>query len=112
MADSVKATSREDAASAEEDRILRLWTPILLRSIVIVAMTTLIAGLILAAVRTPGYFADRYRQVQLGHLIGRESLAVLWSKLLGGDPHAILTTGLFLLTMVPLVRVAFCLGLF
>jgi uncharacterized membrane protein len=101
-----------DAASAEEDRILRLWTPILLRSIVIVAMTTLIAGLILAAVRTPGYFVDRYKQVQLGHLIGRESLAIIWSKLLVGEPHAILTVGLFLLTLVPLVRVAFCLGLF
>ena len=101
-----------DAAGAEEDRILRYWTPILLRSIVLVAMTALIVGLILAAVRTPGYFVDRYQQVQLGHLIGRESLAVIWSKLLAGDPHAILTIGLFLLTLVPLARVAFCLGLF
>src|SRR5216684_3998026 len=109
VAESEKLSGIEDAASAEEDRILRLWTPILLRSIVIVAMTALIAGLILAAVRAPGYFADRYRQVQLGHLIGRESLAVIWSRLLVGDPHAILTTGLFLLTLVPLVRVAFCL---
>jgi uncharacterized membrane protein len=113
MADSVKlAGTGEDAVSAEEDRILRLWTPILLRSIVLVAMTALVTGLILAAVRTPGYFVDRYRQVQLGHLIGRESLAVIGSKLLVGDPHAILTIGLFLLTLVPLVRVAFCLGLF
>jgi uncharacterized membrane protein len=101
-----------DAASTEEDRILRHWTAILLRSIVLVAMTALIVGLILAAVRTPGYFVDRYQQVQLGHLIGRESLAAIWSKLLAGDPHAILTIGLFLLTLVPLARVAFCLGLF
>jgi uncharacterized membrane protein len=101
-----------DAASAEEDRILRRWTPILLRGIVLVAMTALIAGLILTAVRAPGSFVDRYRQVQRGHLIGRESLAVICSGLRVGQPHAILTIGLFLLTLVPLVRVAFCLGLF
>jgi uncharacterized membrane protein len=100
------------SASTEEDRILRLWTPILLRSIVLVAMTVLIAGLILTATIAPNYFVDRYRQVQLGHLIGRESLAGIWSNFLAGEPHAVLTGGLFLLTLVPLVRVAFCLGLF
>ncbi len=112
VAESEKLAGIEDAISAEEDRILRLWTPILLRSIVVAAMITLITGLLLAAMRTPDYFVDRYRQVQHGHLIGRESLAVIWSRLLAGDPHAILTIGLFLLTLVPLVRVAFCLGLF
>jgi len=102
----------QDSAGAEEDRILRLWTPILLRSIVIVAMTVLIAGLILTATIAPRYFVDRYRQVQLGHLIGRESLASIRSNLLAGSPHAMLTVGLFLLTLVPLARVTFCLLLF
>ncbi len=110
MVESVKI--QQTSASAEEDRILRLWTPILLRSIVIVAMTVLIAGLVLTATIAPNYFVDRYRQIQLGHLIGRESLASIWSNLLAGKPHAMLTVGLFLLTLVPLARVAFCLVLF
>ncbi len=100
------------SANADEDRILRLWTPVLLRSIVIVAMTVLITGLILTATTTPSHFVDRYRQVQLGHLIGRESFALIWSNLLAGEPHAMLTVGLFLLALVPLARVMFCLALF
>jgi uncharacterized membrane protein len=100
------------SANADEDRILRLWTPVLLRSIVIVAMTVLITGLILTATATPSYFGDRYRQVQLGHLMGRESFAIIWSNLLIGEPHAVLTVGLFLLALVPLARVTFCLMLF
>ncbi len=110
MAGSVKI--QQTSVSAEEDRILRLWTPILLRSIVIVAMTVLIAGLVLTATIAPNYFVDRYHQIQLGHLIGREGLASIWSNLLAGKPHAVLTVGLFLLTLVPLARVAFCLVLF
>jgi len=110
MADLSKSVSA--SANADEDRILRLWTPVLLRSIVIVAMTVLITGLILTATITPNHFVERYRQVQLGHLIGRESFAVIWSNLLAGEPHAMLTVGLFLLTLVPLARVVFCLALF
>jgi uncharacterized membrane protein len=110
MAESVKI--QQTSVSAEEDRILRLWTPILLRSIVIVAMTVLIGGLVLTATTAPNYFVGRYRQIQLGHLIGRERIASIWSNLLAGKPHAVLTVGLFLLTLVPLARVAFCLMLF
>jgi uncharacterized membrane protein len=110
MADSVKL--QQTSASAEEDRILRLWTPILLRSIVVVAMTVLIAGLVFSATVAPDYFVHRYRQIQLGHLYGRESFARIWSNLLAGQPHAVLTLGLFVLTLVPLARVAFCLVLF
>ncbi|MBV8359619.1 MAG: DUF1634 domain-containing protein [Deltaproteobacteria bacterium] len=98
--------------SAEEDRILRLWTPILLRSIVIISMTVLIAGLVLTATIAPNYFVNRYHQIQLGHLLGREHLATIWSNLVAGQPHAVLTVGLYLLTLVPLARVAFCLVLF
>lgn len=110
MAESVKI--QQTTVSAEEDRILRLWTPILLRSIVIAAMTVLIAGLVLTATIAPNYFVNRYRQIQLGHLLGREHLATIWSNLLAGQPHAVLTVGLYLLTLVPLGRVAFCLVLF
>ena len=110
MAELVK--TQQTSVSAEEDRILRLWTPILLRSIVIVAMTVLIAGLVLTATIAPHYFVNRYHQIQLGHLLGREHLVSIWSNLLAGQPHAVLTVGLYLLTLVPLARVAFCLVLF
>jgi uncharacterized membrane protein len=110
MMESVKIV--QTSVSAEEDRILRLWTPILLRSIVVVAMTVLVTGLVLTATIAPNYFVHRYRQIQLGHLIGRESLPTIWSNLLAGQPHAVLTVGLFILTLVPLARVAFCLVLF
>jgi uncharacterized membrane protein len=110
MMESVKIV--QTSVSAEEDRILRLWTPILLRSIVVVAMTVLVTGLVLTATIAPNYFVHRYRRIQLGHLIGRESLPTIWSNLLAGQPHAVLTVGLFILTLVPLARVAFCLVLF
>jgi uncharacterized membrane protein len=99
-------------SNAEEDRILRFWTPILLRTIVILSMTVLILGVILTATFEPGYFVGRYHQVQLGNLVGRESFTRIWSKLLAGEPHAMLTVGLFLLAFVPLARVTFCLVLF
>jgi uncharacterized membrane protein len=110
MTESVKIV--QTSVSAEEDRILRLWTPILLRSIVVGAMPVLVTGLVLTATIAPNYFVHRYRQIQLGHLIGRESLPTIWSNLLAGQPHAVLTVGLFMLTLVPLARVAFCLVLF
>jgi uncharacterized membrane protein len=110
MVESVKFV--QTSVSAEEDRILRLWTPILLRSIVVVAMTVLATGLVLTATISPNYFVHRYRQIQLGHLFGRESLTTIRSNLLAGQPHAVLTLGLFMLTLVPLARVAFCLVLF
>ena len=72
----------------------------------------LIAGLVLTATIAPNYFVNRYHQIQLGHLLGREHLATIWSNLVAGQPHAVLTVGLYLLTLVPLARVAFCLVLF
>jgi len=105
-------TNERTGAKAEEDRILRFWTPILLRTILIVAMILLIIGLILTATTTPGYLVDRYREVQQGHLIGRVSLTHMWASILAGNPHAVLTLGLFVLTLVPLARVAFCFLLF
>jgi uncharacterized membrane protein len=110
MTESVKI--QQTSVNAEEERILRLWTPILLRSIVVVAMTVLVTGLVLTATIAPNYFVHRYHQVQLGHLFGREHLLTIWPNLIAGQPHAVLTVGLFMLTLVPLARVAFCLVLF
>jgi uncharacterized membrane protein len=98
-------------AGNDEDRILRLWTPLLLRTILIAAMITIGAGLVFAAT-APGYYVDRYHAVEQGRLIGHESLAVLTSGAMRGDPHVVMTIGLFILTLVPLARVAFCFLLF
>src|SRR5713101_2338230 len=96
----------------EEDRILRVWTPILLRSILITAMIVLVAGLILTYTFAPDYYVDRYNAVAQGHLIGKENFGLLAERIRQGNPHAVLTIGLFVLTLVPLARVAFCFILF
>jgi uncharacterized membrane protein len=96
----------------EEDRILRVWTPFLLRSILIAAMFLLVAGLILTYTFAPDYYVDRYHAVEQGHLIGKEKFALLFDRIRQGNPHAVLICGLFVLTLVPLARVAFCFVLF
>ncbi len=96
----------------EENRILRVWTPFLLRSILITAMVVLIAGLILTYTFAPDYYVDRYNAVAQGHLIGKEKFGLFAERIRHGNPHAVLTLGLFILTLVPLARVAFCFILF
>ncbi|HEV2170989.1 MAG TPA: DUF1634 domain-containing protein [Candidatus Binatus sp.] len=96
----------------EEDRILRVWTPFLLRTILIVAMITLVSGLVLTYTFAPDYYVDRYHAVEQGHLIGKEKFGLLYDRIRQGNPHAVLTIGLFVLTLVPLARVAFCFILF
>ena len=96
----------------EEDRILRVWTRILLRSILITAMVLLVAGLILDYTYAPDYYVDRYNAVMHGQLIGREKFGLLAEHISEGNPHTVLTLGLFVLTLVPLARVAFCFLLF
>jgi uncharacterized membrane protein len=96
----------------EEDRILRVWTPILLRTILIAAMVVLVAGLVMTYTFAPDYYVDRYRAVQQGNLIGKEKFSLLFDRIRAGNPHAVLTIGLFVLTLVPLARVAFCFILF
>jgi uncharacterized membrane protein len=96
----------------DEDRILRVWTPFLLRTILIFAMITLIIGVILTYTFAPDYYVDRYQAVEQGHLIGKEKFGLLLQRIREGNPHAVLTIGLFELTLVPLARVAFCFILF
>ena len=96
----------------DEDRILREWTPILLRSILIASMVTLIVGLVLTYTFAPDYYVDRYHAVEQGHLIGKEKVGLFFERVREGNPHAVLTLGLFELTLVPLARVAFCFILF
>jgi uncharacterized membrane protein len=96
----------------DEDRILRVWTPFLLRTILITAMFILVAGLILTYTFAPDYYVQRYHEVQQGHLIGKEKFGLMFERIREGNPHAVLTIGLFVLTLVPLARVAFCFILF
>ena len=96
----------------EENRILRVWTPFLLRSILVAAMVVLIAGLVLTYTFAPDYYVHRYHAVEQGHLIGKEKFGLFAERIRTGNPHAVLTLGLFILTLVPLARVAFCFILF
>jgi len=96
------------ANEAEEDRILRVWTPLLLRTILIVSAVILIFGLYLTAVYAPGYYVERYRAVAAGHFFPPETFHQIISRALAGEPHSVMTLGLLVLTLVPLGRVAFC----
>ena len=100
------------STGSEEDRILRVWTPILLRTILIAATIVLMFGLFLMATYAPGYYVKRYRAVEAGQLHQPESFSqIIWGSL-ARDPHSVMTLGLFILTLVPLARVAFCFVLF
>ena len=96
----------------EEDRIMRVWTPILLRTILIVSAIVLVVGLFLMATKTPTFYVERFRSIQAGKLHPNENLSQDISESLTGDPHSVMTLGLFILTLVPLARVAFCFLLF
>ena len=101
-----------ETQSNEEDRILRVWTPILLRTILIAATVVLAGGLFLMATYAPGYYVQRFRAVQAGQVHTPETFSQVISGTLARDPHSVMTLGLFILTLVPLARVAFCFLLF
>jgi len=95
----------------EENRILRFWTPILLRSILIVAAVILVIGLMLMT-SSPDFYIARYQAAQARHFAQKENFAELLSLAARRDPHSIMTLGLYGLTLVPLARVGFCFLLF
>jgi uncharacterized membrane protein len=98
---------------AVEDRILRTWTPLLLRTILMAAVTVLTVGLIYTAIKEPAFYVARYQEVRAGTAKhSPEDLLQLVERSFHGDAHSILTFGLFILTLVPLGRVAFTLLLF
>jgi uncharacterized membrane protein len=111
LALSAPATAAARAASTE-DRILRVWTPLLLRVILSASVTLLTAGLILSAVHPPGHYSDAAAAVARGSSAGFATIHSLIAAAVVGDGSAIATLGLFVLTLVPLARVAFCFILF
>jgi uncharacterized membrane protein len=98
---------------ADEEKVLRAWTPLLLRTILIAATLILAFGLIYTGIKEPGYYVSRYRLVQSGTATRpAEGFMELVVRSVNGDAHSILTLGLLVLTLVPLGRVAFTLLLF
>lgn len=95
-------------AELDEDRVLRVWTPILLRAILLVSVTILVAGSVLMATYAPDYYVKRIEAVREGNLLPPETFAQIIDGAARGDPHDVATLGLFVLTLVPLGRVAFC----
>ncbi len=106
------AMSERKLRPSDEDRILRVWTPVLLRTILVVATITLIVGLILMTTQSPGNYVRRYHAVQSAHFAEKTGFVELVQLAASGDPHCVMTLGLYVLTLVPLARVAFCFLLF
>ena len=75
-------------------------------------MVLLVAGLVLDYTYAPDYYVDRYNAVMHGQLIGKEKFGVIAEHIRQGNPHPVLMLGLFVLTLVPLARVAFSFVLF
>ncbi len=96
----------------EEERILRVWTPVLLRTILMVAVTLLLLALAQTFRRSHGNYAESLRWIQQTAPEAQKSLPYLAVGACHGSPTAIATLGLMVLTLVPLVRVSFCLLLF
>jgi uncharacterized membrane protein len=99
--------------TGEEDRILRKWTPLILRIILLLSAIVMAVGIAQSVAVAPGFFVRRFHAIQSsGQLHARETVMQLVDEMRHGDPHGTMTIGLFLLTLVPLVRVAFTFGLF
>jgi uncharacterized membrane protein len=98
----------EMSTAADEDRILRVWTPFILRTVLIAAGVVVILGLGLM-LETPGQYVKHFRLVQENaRRPDYKSFARLFARAFNGEPRSITTIGLMILTLVPLARVAFC----
>jgi uncharacterized membrane protein len=96
----------------DEDRILRVWTPVILRTVLATAGVVLIIGLV-AIATTPGEYLKHFRAVQNNARVkDYGSFMGLLIRAWHGNPRSIMTVGLMILTLVPLARVAFCLMFF
>ncbi len=95
-------------AAQDEDRVLRVWTPIILRVSVFTSAVLLILGLIVMALNAPGFYVARVHEIQTqGRAAYKQPWGALTVDAIHGQPHAILMLGLLVLTMVPLGRVGF-----
>jgi uncharacterized membrane protein len=95
-----------------EDRILRIWTPILLRTILAAAVTLLTAGLLVSIRHSSGDYSSALQAIQQNSGTVHWPAILLLAQAATGNAVAIVTLGLFVLTLVPLARVSFCFVLF
>jgi uncharacterized membrane protein len=102
----------EQSTSDQEEQILRLWTPLLLRSILAVSVFLLMMGLLLAVARPSGNYVKSFENARRGLLHQQPSVPAILRHALRGDPEAVIVVGLMVLTLVPLARVLFCFLLF
>ena len=72
----------------------------------------LIIGLILTHEVSPGYLVGRYNAAKSAGFLDKTDFLTMLNLAVHGDPHSVMKTGLFTLTLVPLARVAFCFLLF
>jgi uncharacterized membrane protein len=100
------------SAISKEDQILREWTPLILRTLLLISSMMLVLGLIIMASSAPGYYVRRFHAAQHGRSHIRQEWSQLGQTALRGDPHSIMMLGLLVLTLVPLGRVAFTFILF
>jgi uncharacterized membrane protein len=98
--------------SEQGEQILRFWTPLLLRSILIVSVFILLVGLLLALSRPSSYYMKSFEKAQQGLVHQRTSASTIFREAIHGDPDAVMIIGLMVLTLVPLARVVFCLLVF
>jgi uncharacterized membrane protein len=96
------------SAASDEDKILRIWTPIILRTVLVAAGIVVILGLGLM-INTPGQYVNHFRLVQENsRKKDYGSFVKLLHRAANADPRSVTTVGLMILTLVPLGRVGFC----
>jgi uncharacterized membrane protein len=96
----------------DEDRILRVWTPAILRTVLAAAGVVLIIGLV-AMATTPGEYLQHFHAVQDNERVKDYGTFLdLLIRARQGNPRSIMTLGLMILTLVPLARVIFSLLFF
>src|SRR5215467_11030856 len=100
------------AEMSEEDRILRQWTPLILRTLLGVSTAVMALGLVIMAATTPGYYVQRFHAAEHGRKSIRQEWSELGESVLEGNARSIMVMGLLTLTLVPLGRVAFTFILF
>ncbi len=102
----------DSTAMSTEDQILRVWTTILLRTILGAAVVLLTAGVLLTLLRSSNDYTGALRAIQHNPVPAHRSVFWVLVEVARGNAVAILTLGLFVLTLVPLARVSFCFLLF
>ena len=99
--------------STEDDRLLRVWTPRLLRGLLAASVALLVAGLVAIAWTDPAGYVARYRSLRGGPGSAPQgAVPSMLDEAVRGPGHALLVAGLLVLTLVPIGRVAFAVVFF